>query len=142
MEIRSSYMHYESNDRRDAVRVIPVAPAYFVDNANGERYFLVNLSISGMALATQGEMNLPANMEGIIELEQLDIVVASATRIYSNDKQSGWNFSKLEGDARQQIEAYVLHCQKHARRTEVAAKRIIDEQQILSASEIEKTSKD
>ncbi|CUB03402.1 PilZ domain-containing protein [Marinomonas fungiae] len=122
---------YHSNERRNAVRVIPVG--HKLSFNQGElKLGCLDISMDGVALKSNA--SLPTSLDeqvGFI-LDQDDRVIGKikARLIYKLEQRSGWQFTAMEDKVREFIETLVLATQKQALR-KAANERLIEQEKEL-----------
>lgn len=125
------YFDYHSNERRNAVRVIPVGHKLSFDQGQF-KLDCIDISMDGVALKSDASLpTLSEEQVGFI-LDQDDSVIGKvkARLIYKQPDRSGWQFTALEDEVREFIETLVLDTQKQELR-KAANERLVEQEKEL-----------
>lgn len=122
---------YHSDERRNAVRVIPVGHKLTFEQGN-DKFQCIDISMDGVALQSNAELVAPNHEQEAFILDQDDQVIGKvkARLIYKTAGRSGWQFTAMEDEVREFIETLVLDTQKQSLRR-AANERLVEQEQEL-----------
>lgn len=120
---------YHSDERRNAVRVTPVDHKLSFDQGQF-KLDCIDISMDGVSLKSDNSLPTLAQEQVGFILDQDDLIIGKvkARLIYKLSDRSGWQFTALEDEVREFIEALVLDTQKQELRK--AANERLTEQEI------------
>ncbi|TDO96806.1 hypothetical protein [Marinomonas balearica] len=135
----ASAIHYESSERREAVRVIPNGCS--VQFSNNENTFrCMDISVSGVALSLTSDSTTPLPQNGsltafIVDRDEIIIGKVIARKIYQQEERSGWAFIQAEERVLTFVEELVLETQKIALRQASLERKKHEEEMLLGITE-------
>ncbi|ADZ91329.1 PilZ domain-containing protein [Marinomonas mediterranea] len=137
----TSAIHYESSERRNAVRVEPLGCTLQFSN-DGNKFQCVDISVNGVALSLTNDPPTPLPKNGALTafiVDQDGIVIGKvvARKIYQQNERSGWAFIQAEERVLTFVEELVLETQKAVLRQASSERKKHEEEAILGIIEID-----
>lgn len=131
MDSDSASIEYHSNERRNALRVIPNGHTISFDEG-GFKCPCLDISVDGVSLASDDSLPIPNDEIVAFVIDQDGQVIGKikARLIYKLPHRSGWQFTAMEESVREFIETLVLDTQKASLRA-AALERMKEEEKNL-----------
>lgn len=128
---------YQSNERRNAVRVTPLENSLSFQ-AGQHKFHCLDISMDGVALKSDSTIAFQESDQITFTLYENDQIIGSlkALLIYKSENRSGWQFTAVEDDVLDFFDNLVLNTQKTVLR-KAASSRITQQEKIILEQEEE-----